>query len=318
MAIYLIKVVEVGISVVIIILFDVDMVIGYESHHSISQRANFKAKTNLLEIKGVVIFIVVYHRPVCSSLLQQLLSGAFNSGPSGPRRCGVNRCCRAATSIDRYNGIIGDLALADRALAVVGVDMEPLVEAVPAEEMAALGDDGVVSHVKADIALEVGSIPPGLVVGFIGIGCGGVRRRLVVCEGGARLWWTSWPRAPGGSGGASLPLVSVQLLRRLVARVLRGVVIVVDRTVAMLLLAVVLLLLLLVVLLLLLLVRRRLRLRRLWPSLSPPGVHVVGVGAAAVCEAAASSSSPSAAAGIGPAGHEDWSGIALKDRDLGR
>lgn len=140
----------------------------------------------------------------------------------------------------------------------------------------------------------------------------------MVCEGGARLWWTSWPRAPGGSGGASLPLVSVQLLRRLVARVLRGVVIVVDRTVAMLLLAVVLLLLLLVVLLLLLLVRRRLRLRRLWPSLSPPGVHVVGVGAAAVCEAAASSSSPSAAAGIGPAGHEDWSGIALKDRDLGR
>lgn len=215
MAIYLIKVVvEVGISVVIIILFDVDMVIGYETHHSISQRANSKAKTNLLEIKGVAVFIIVYHIPVCSSsLLQLLLSGAFNSGPSGPWRCGVNRRCRAATSIDGYNGIVSDLALADRALAMVGVDMEPLVEALPAEEMAALGDDGVVSHVKADIALEVGSIPPGLVVRFVGIGCGG-RRRLVVCEGGASLWWTSWSWAPGGSGGASLPLVSIQFLRR--------------------------------------------------------------------------------------------------------
>lgn len=213
-AIYLIKaVVEVGISVVIIILLDVDMVIGYETQHSISQPVNSKAKTNLLEIKGVVVFMVAQHSPVCSrSLLQLLLSGAFNSGPSGPWRCGLNRRCRAATSIDGYNGIVSNLALADRALTMVGVDMEPLIEALPAEEMAALGDDGVVSHVKADIALKVGSIPPGLVVRFVGIGCGG-RRQLVVREGGASLWWTSWPRAPGGSGGASLHLLSIQLLR---------------------------------------------------------------------------------------------------------
>jgi hypothetical protein len=44
--------------------------------------------------------------------------------------------------------------------------MEPLIEALPAEEMAALGDDRFSCNVKADVTLEVGGIADGLVVGL--------------------------------------------------------------------------------------------------------------------------------------------------------
>jgi hypothetical protein len=101
---------------------------------------------------------------------QLLLPGALNSGSGGPWRCVVYRGCRATTPIDGYDRVVGDLALADRALTVVGVNMEPLIEALPAEEMAALGDDGFGSHVKADVALKVGSTAGSLVIGLPGAG----------------------------------------------------------------------------------------------------------------------------------------------------
>jgi len=97
-----------------------------------------------------------------------LLPGALYSGSSGPWWRNVHRGRGATTPIDGYDSIIGYLALADRALTVVRVDMEPLIEALPAEEMAALGDHRVSGHVKADVALEVGGIADGLVVGLPG------------------------------------------------------------------------------------------------------------------------------------------------------
>ena len=48
--------------------------------------------------------------------------------------------------------------------------MEPLIEALPAEEMAALGDDGFGSHVKADVALKVSSTAGSIVIGLPGAG----------------------------------------------------------------------------------------------------------------------------------------------------
>lgn len=194
----------VGISVV----FHVRVITGHETHHSISQKAN--PKETLEIIHGVAIFVVMGHMPVQSCLLL-LLPGALNSGPSGPWWRGMNRGRRASAPIDGNNGIVGDLALADRALAVVRVHVEPLVEALPAEEVAALGDDGVVGHVKADVALEIGSVAPSLVVGFtgncIGAGVGGRGWRLVVCGGGMGLRWMSWLRVAGGGGEAPLPAV---------------------------------------------------------------------------------------------------------------
>ena len=88
------------------------------------------------------------------------------------------------------------------------MDVEPLVEALPAEEMATLGDDGVVSHVKADVALEIGSVAASLLIGFIGIGIGGRGRRLM---GVTSLWWTSWLRA---ASGGPLPSLARRFLRR--------------------------------------------------------------------------------------------------------
>ena len=91
------------------------------------------------------------------------------------------------------------------------MDVEPLVEALPAEEMAALGDDRVVGHVKADVALEIGSVAASLLIGFIGIGIGGWDGRLVVRDGGTSLWWTSWLRA---ASGGPLPSLARRFLRR--------------------------------------------------------------------------------------------------------
>lgn len=93
-----------------------------------------------------------------------LLPGALNSSSGGPWWCIVHRGRRATAAVDGYDGIVGDLTLANRALTVVGVDMEPLIEALPAEEMAALGDNRFSSHVKADVALEICSIAGSLVV----------------------------------------------------------------------------------------------------------------------------------------------------------
>lgn len=243
----------------------------------------------------------------------------------------MHRGCRAAASIDWYNGIVSDLALADRALTVVGVDVDPLVEALPAEEMAALCHNWVISHLKADVALEICSIAPSLVVRLIGIGiCIGSRgRRIVVCEGG---WCTSWlwARAMTRSGGAPLlSLLATQFLQRRVTWGLRGVVVVVDRAVALLLVVVPVLMLVVLMLVLLMIVRLLLLLLlivrllllmvvavllRWWSPLSPPGIIIIvggGVGGAAVDEAsataaAAAAASTSATAGIGPAGHVGW------------
>jgi len=210
----LIKVVVVVGTITVLTIDFCDL--GHETHHSISQHGTSKETVEI--IKGVVVFVVIDHMPVHSSLMLLLLPGALDSGPSGPWWRGMNRGRRASTSIDGYNGIIGDLALANRALAVVRVDMEPLVEALPAEEMAALGDDRVVGHVKADVALEIGSIAPSLVIRFIVIGIsidiGGRGRRLVVREGGMSLWRTSWLWAAGGGREASLPSVAIWFLRR--------------------------------------------------------------------------------------------------------
>lgn len=43
----------------------------------------------------------------------------------------------------------------------MGVDVEPLVEARPAEEVAAEGDDGVLRELEADVALEAGGVGGG-------------------------------------------------------------------------------------------------------------------------------------------------------------
>jgi len=213
----LIKVVVVVGTITVLTIDFCDL--GHETHHSISQHGTSKETVEI--IKGVVVFVVIDHMPVHSSLmLLLLLPGALNSGPSGPWWRDMNRGRRASTPIYGYDGIIGDLALANRALTVLRVDVEPLVEALPAEEMAALGDDRVVGHVKADVALEIGSIAPSLVISFIviviGVGTdiGGWGMRLVVREGGTSLWWTSWLWAAGGAREASLPLVSIQFLRR--------------------------------------------------------------------------------------------------------
>lgn len=48
--------------------------------------------------------------------------------------------------------------LADGALGEVRVDVEPLVEARPAEEMAAERDHGVLGQLKADVALEAARV----------------------------------------------------------------------------------------------------------------------------------------------------------------
>lgn len=51
-----------------------------------------------------------------------------------------------------------DDGLADRTLLRVRVDMEPLVEAGPAEEVATEGDHGVLRQVQADVALEAARV----------------------------------------------------------------------------------------------------------------------------------------------------------------
>jgi hypothetical protein len=51
-----------------------------------------------------------------------------------------------------------DDGLADGALLGVRVDVEPLVEAGPAEEVAAEGDHGVLRQVQADVALEAARV----------------------------------------------------------------------------------------------------------------------------------------------------------------
>uniref|UniRef100_J3L4F1 Uncharacterized protein n=1 Tax=Oryza brachyantha TaxID=4533 RepID=J3L4F1_ORYBR len=59
-----------------------------------------------------------------------------------------------ATAIERDKLLLLEDGLADGALMGVRVDMEPLVEARPAEEVAAEGDDGVLGQLQADVALE--------------------------------------------------------------------------------------------------------------------------------------------------------------------
>lgn len=102
-------------------------------------------------------------------LLLLLLPCALYSGSSGPWGSVVHRGCGSTTPIDGYDSIISYVTLADRALTVVRMDMEPLIEALPAEEMAAPGDHRFSGHVKADVALKVGSAAVSLVVRLPGI-----------------------------------------------------------------------------------------------------------------------------------------------------
>jgi hypothetical protein len=105
------------------------------------------------------------------------------------------------------------------------------------------------------------------------------------------------------------------LLRRLVIAVDRAVAKLVLLMLALLLLVLLLMLLVLVMLVLLMLLLLVLCRR---PG-SPPGVHVVGataVGKPAASSSSSSSSSP-AAAGIGPAGHENCAGFSSFCGDTG-
>lgn len=67
-----------------------------------------------------------------------------------------------ASTVEGYNGLIGDLALANGTLRdlVIGflegvaVDIDPTVYTWPAVEMSAQGDYGVLNKVETDVALE--------------------------------------------------------------------------------------------------------------------------------------------------------------------
>lgn len=53
---------------------------------------------------------------------------------------------------------------------MVGVNMEPLIKAFPAEEMATLGDDRFSGHVEANVALKIGGAAASLVIRLPGAG----------------------------------------------------------------------------------------------------------------------------------------------------
>jgi len=64
----------------------------------------------------------------------------------------------ATTAVEGDELPLLDDGLADGALLGVRVDVEPLVEAGPAEEVAAEGDHGVLRQVQADVALEAARV----------------------------------------------------------------------------------------------------------------------------------------------------------------
>jgi hypothetical protein len=159
-------VVDVVIVVAIILVFHVHIIKAgrHEAPHGIFERGSSKTKVDCAcKIKGIIFFIII-HIHHLGIVLLLLLPRALDSSPGRPWRGIVHDGCRATTPIDRYDGVLGDLSLADRALTVVGVDMEPLIKAFPAEEVAALGDDRFCRHVKADVTLEVGGVAVPLVV----------------------------------------------------------------------------------------------------------------------------------------------------------
>jgi hypothetical protein len=174
----------------------------HEAPHSLTERGPSETKVDHAQgIKGVVFFfssffIHIYHLGI--ALL--LLPGTLDSGPSGSRWRIVHFGCRATTPVDGYDGVLGDLPFADRALTVLGVHMEPLIKALPAEKVTALGDDRFRRHVKADITLKVGSVAALLVVGLLVSTCrshGPGDGRLV--RGCGRI--SHLCVAGGGSGG---------------------------------------------------------------------------------------------------------------------
>jgi hypothetical protein len=71
----------------------------------------------------------------------------------------------ATTAVQRDELALLDDGLADGALLGVRVDVEPLVEAGPAEEVAAEGDHGVLRQVEADVALEAPRVLAAAAVG---------------------------------------------------------------------------------------------------------------------------------------------------------
>ena len=64
----------------------------------------------------------------------------------------------AATAVEGDELPLLNEGLADGALLGVRVDVEPLVEAGPAEEVAAESDHGILRQVQADVALEAARV----------------------------------------------------------------------------------------------------------------------------------------------------------------
>jgi hypothetical protein len=156
------------VAIAIILVFHVHIIKAgrHEAPHCIFERGSSKTKVDCAcEIKGIIFIIIIHiHHLGILGIVLLLLPRALDSGPGRPWWGIVHDGRRATTPIDRYDGVLGDLSLADRALTVVGVDMEPLIKAFPAEEVAALGDDRFCRHVKADVTLEVGGVAVPLVV----------------------------------------------------------------------------------------------------------------------------------------------------------
>ena len=109
-----------------------------------------------------------------------------------------------APPVKRDDLLLADAGLADGADLAVGPRLQPLVEAGPAEEVAAQRYDGVPGHVQADVALE---LRLGLVVVVVLlvviVGCGGCRGglRLGRCPG--RTLLLIGAEVGGGGGGGS-------------------------------------------------------------------------------------------------------------------
>jgi hypothetical protein len=196
----------IGVAIILLLYIHIFKAGRHEAPHSITERGPSETKVDHARgIKGVVFFFIIiiihiHHLRIALLLLPQ----ALHSGPRGPRWCIVHFGCRTTTPVDGYDGVLGDLPFADRALMVLGVHMEPLVKTLPTEEVTALGDNRFCRHVKADITLKVGSVATLLVVRLLvttrrshGPGDGrlvhGCDRISLCVAGGGRGGWLFGP-----------------------------------------------------------------------------------------------------------------------------